>query len=64
VELIESETQLAFKVNVGVTTTSRELGAGFYTDFLGPLPYVFGSVPDEQYQVARFKNAGPIKRND
>jgi hypothetical protein len=34
-----------------VTTMRAERGAGFYADLWGPLPFVFGPVPDERYQV-------------
>ncbi|GMV93810.1 MAG: hypothetical protein AMXMBFR82_35880 [Candidatus Hydrogenedentota bacterium] len=32
-----------------ITTMSRPLGAGFYTDLWGPLPFAFGPVPEERY---------------
>jgi 4-amino-4-deoxy-L-arabinose transferase-like glycosyltransferase len=32
-----------------VTTLSSELGAGFYVDVWGPLPFAFGRVPPERY---------------
>ncbi|HWM24594.1 MAG TPA: glycosyltransferase family 39 protein [Chthoniobacterales bacterium] len=38
-----------------VTSVSRPLGAGFYTDIVGPLPFGFGAVPPEKYYVVRFK---------
>jgi hypothetical protein len=34
-----------------VTTMRAECGAGFYADLWGPLPFVFGPVPAEQYEV-------------
>jgi 4-amino-4-deoxy-L-arabinose transferase-like glycosyltransferase len=34
-----------------LTTISRSLGAGFYSDLWGPLPFVVGSVPVEKYYV-------------
>ncbi len=33
----------------------RAVGAGFYTDIVGPLPFAFGDVPPEKYYVIRFK---------
>ncbi len=33
------------------TTMRAECGAGFYSDLWGPLPFVFGPVPAERYQV-------------
>ncbi len=38
-----------------VASVSRPLGAGFYTDIVGPLPFAFGAVPPEKYYVVRFK---------
>jgi hypothetical protein len=37
-----------------VTTTSSRLGAGFYAHIFGPLPFVFGPVPVEYYDVVKF----------
>jgi len=34
-----------------ITTMRAECGAGFYADLWGPLPFVFGPVPNERYQV-------------
>jgi hypothetical protein len=33
------------------STLSVKAGAGFYTDILGPAPYVFGPSPDEDYFI-------------
>ena len=38
-----------------IATMSRSVGAGFYMDFLGPLPFSFGSVPPEKYYVIKVK---------
>jgi hypothetical protein len=40
-----------------LTTMDPGLGAGFYTDFRGPLPFAFGAVAPEAYEV--FEVAGP-----
>jgi len=42
----------------GLTTMSRPLGAGFYTDLWGPLPYAFGPVPGERYVTFVLNGAG------
>jgi len=34
-----------------ITTMRTECGAGFHADIWGPLPFVFGPVPNERYQV-------------
>ena len=36
------------------STMSSEAGAGFYSDYFGPAPYVFGSPPDQVYLVLAF----------
>jgi 4-amino-4-deoxy-L-arabinose transferase-like glycosyltransferase len=38
-----------------ITTMSKTVGAGFYMDILGPLPFAFGAVPAEKYYILRFK---------
>lgn len=52
-QIIGTQSSVGFDVNVGVTTTSAPLGAGFYTDVFGPVPYAFGSVPAERYTFVR-----------
>ena len=42
-------------VNAALTTMSTPLGAGFYTDLWGPLPFAFGRVPGEKYTVFHLK---------
>src|SRR5207253_1643806 len=34
-----------------LSTLSPAVGAGFYTDVWGPLPFAFGSVPPERYAI-------------
>jgi hypothetical protein len=38
-----------------IATMNKAVGAGFYMDILGPLPFAFGAVPAEKYYVLRFK---------
>ena len=40
-----------FAVPALASTMSGEVGAGFYSDRFGPLPYVFGFPPDQVYSV-------------
>jgi hypothetical protein len=56
-ESVEVEYSLKFPVNIGVTTTSPTLGAGFYSDVLGPVPYLFGPVPPEEYTIFRLQTS-------
>ena len=37
--------------HVLTTMSKQELGAGFYTDGWGPLPFIFGPVDDEEYKI-------------
>lgn len=48
-----ASTDQSFEVPVcgWVTTMRAECGAGFHADLWGPLPFVFGPVPAERYQV-------------
>ncbi len=36
-----------------VTTMNWGMGAGFYSSYWGPLPFAFGNVPPEEYQIGR-----------
>jgi 4-amino-4-deoxy-L-arabinose transferase-like glycosyltransferase len=42
-------------VSPWIATMSRAVGAGFYMDILGPLPFSFGAVPPEKYYIVRFE---------
>jgi len=41
-----------------IATMRRDLGAGFYADEWGPLPFVVGKVPPERYQIFRVLMSG------
>jgi hypothetical protein len=45
--------RLEFAASSWVTTTNSPLGAGFYAHIFGPLPFVFGPVPPECYDVVK-----------
>jgi hypothetical protein len=36
-----------------ITTIRRDLGAGFYSTYFGPLPFAVGKVPPERYYLFR-----------
>ncbi|HYO10434.1 MAG TPA: glycosyltransferase family 39 protein [Tepidisphaeraceae bacterium] len=38
-----------------VSTMGEKIGAGFYSEFWGPLPFAFGKVPSEKYTVQLVK---------
>jgi 4-amino-4-deoxy-L-arabinose transferase-like glycosyltransferase len=38
-----------------LATMNKAVGAGFYMDLLGPLPFAFGAVPSEKYYILRWK---------
>jgi hypothetical protein len=37
----------------GLSTLQGRIGAGFYSAIWGPMPYVFGAVPQEKYGIWR-----------
>ena len=47
-----------FKVHTWVTTMNPDAGAGFYFSGWGPLPFVFGPVPQQKYLMARVLENG------
>jgi hypothetical protein len=57
-ESVASQWSLSFGTNTSVTTTSDLMGAGFYTDIFGPVPFAFGRVPAERYTFVRLKGSG------
>jgi len=44
------------------TMNSPPVGAGFYADVWGPLPYSFGQVPDEEYLLFSFAPSSSTSR--
>ena len=46
------------------TTMNRYNGAGFYSDTWGPLPFVFGPVPEERYNVLQVTRSNINKKDD
>jgi hypothetical protein len=45
-----------------LTTMRPEVGAGFYTDYRGPMPFAFGAVPPETYEVYEVAAKGDSTR--
>jgi 4-amino-4-deoxy-L-arabinose transferase-like glycosyltransferase len=54
-ETVERLFILELPVLPWVSTMNQAMGAGFYSDKRGPLPFAFGSVPVEKYYILRFK---------
>ena len=54
-ETVEHVTTLEMATCPWLATMSDSVGAGFYMDILGPLPFAFGVVPAEKYYILRFK---------
>jgi hypothetical protein len=52
---IASQQVLAIAAGNGLTTMNQALGAGFYSDVWGPLPFSFGRVPSEDYSLLRLQ---------
>ena len=54
-ETVERLFTLELPVLPWISTMNQALGAGFYSDKRGPLPFAFGRVPVEKYYILRFK---------
>ena len=52
-EYVSSRVAIQIPMHLGITTIQRELGTGFYSSDLGPLPFAIGSVPPERYELIR-----------
>ena len=52
---VERVAIIEMPVSRWIATMNRSVGAGFYMDTLGPLPFAFGPVSAEKYFVLRFK---------
>ena len=51
---VASRDVIQIPMRLGITTIHCELGAGFYSSDLGPLPFAIGPVPPEHYELIRF----------
>jgi hypothetical protein len=54
-EIIASSEPVEVAVNHWISPLRKEMGAGFYSSVLGPLPYAFGRVPPERYSIIHLK---------
>jgi hypothetical protein len=50
---VASRQDIQIPMKLGITTDQGELGAGFYSSDLGPLPFAFGPVPPERFDLIR-----------
>ena len=50
---IEDRKLIRFDTLPWLATMNPQMGAGFYSDAVGPLPFVFGPVPADVYEVLR-----------
>jgi hypothetical protein len=50
---VASKKIVAFDADVGISTMSGAMGSGFYSDVWGPLPWAFGSAPEERYAIVK-----------
>jgi 4-amino-4-deoxy-L-arabinose transferase-like glycosyltransferase len=53
-EFVASRNVIQIPMRFGITTIQSELGTGFYSSDLGPLPFAIGPVPPERYELIRF----------
>jgi hypothetical protein len=52
-EFVASRYVIQIPMPLGITTIQGELGTGFYSSDLGPLPFAIGPVPPERYELIR-----------
>jgi len=52
-EAVASSEWVEVEVPAVASTMHKERGAGFYSSGYGPLPFTFGPVPKERYEVCR-----------
>jgi 4-amino-4-deoxy-L-arabinose transferase-like glycosyltransferase len=52
-EFVASRDVIQIPMRLGITTAQGELGAGFFSSDLGPLPFAIGPVPPERYELIR-----------
>ena len=50
---VESIRIMEVPVGPWLSTLQDDVGAGFYATVFGPMPYVFGRIPPEQYGIKR-----------
>jgi hypothetical protein len=55
-KFIASRQEFDVAMKTRATTMRLEMGAGFYSDLSGPLPYAFGPVPPERYFLVQTLN--------
>ena len=52
-QFVASSQSFTLPVRSRASTICRSLGAGFYSSYWGPLPYVFGPIPPERYVIVQ-----------
>jgi len=45
------------------STIDSKQGAGFYSSYWGPLPYVIGRTPAERYTLLQFSDSAHVSAN-
>jgi hypothetical protein len=58
-QFISSQESLLIPLRNWTTTISWQLRAGFYSSYLGPIPYAIGPVPSEKYVIVRIASKVP-----
>jgi 4-amino-4-deoxy-L-arabinose transferase-like glycosyltransferase len=59
---VSSEQRIFLPMHMGATTIGWPLGAGFYSNYWGPMPYAIGPVPMEGASIVRIAEAKPAVR--
>jgi hypothetical protein len=50
---VASRDVIQVPMRLGITTIQSDMGAGFYSFDVGPLPFAIGAVPPERYELIR-----------
>jgi hypothetical protein len=58
-EVIDSSESIEIDINHWISPQRQEMGAGFYSSDIGPLPFAIGRVPRESYELLHLKMPSP-----
>lgn len=47
----DARPSITIPIRTGLAVLRAEMCAGFYSDLFGPMPFVFGAVPDESFEI-------------
>jgi hypothetical protein len=59
---VSSEQRIFLPMHLGATTIGWPLGAGFYSNYWGPMPFAIGPMPMEGASIVRIGEGNPAGR--